>query len=137
MEKFQGNDTFVCIDARMTGPYSSRKPTSESFAQFSSRDARDRVLLALKDTAIKTATGNTIKVFRSKTDFIRSRDWAMGKSEELIKAKLQNAKISASVKFEKGKEARKITVDGDDAFVQRLEDTHGNFVGNFHDLQLP
>ena len=61
----------------------------------------------------------------------------MGKSEELIKAKLQSAKISASVKFEKGQEARKITVDGDDAFVQRLEDTHGNFVGNFHDLQLP
>ena len=137
VEKFQGNDTFVCIDARMTGPYSPRKPTSESFAQFSSRDARDRVLLVLKDTVIKTATGNTIKVFRSKTDFIRSRDWAMGKSEELIKAKLQSAKISASVKFEKGKEARKITVDGDDAFVQRLEDTHGNFVGNFHDLQLP
>ena len=79
VEKFQGNDTFVCIDTRMPGPYSSRKPTNESFAQFSSRDARDRVLLALKDTFIKTATGNTIKVFRSKTDFIRSRDWAMGK----------------------------------------------------------
>ena len=60
----------------------------------------------------------------------------MGKSEELIKAKLQTANISASVKFEKGQEARKITVDGDDAFVQRLEDTYGNFVGNFHDLQL-
>ena len=61
----------------------------------------------------------------------------MSKNEELIKAKLRSAKISSTVKFEKGKDARKITVDGVDAFVQRLDDAHGNFLGDFQDLQLP
>ena len=61
----------------------------------------------------------------------------MGKNEELIKAKLQTAKLSSTVKFEKGKEFRKIIVDGVDAFVQRLADARGNFVGDFEDLQLP
>ena len=32
VEKFQGNDTFVGIDTRMTGAYNARKPTNESFA---------------------------------------------------------------------------------------------------------
>ena len=137
VEKVQGNDRVVGIDTRMSGPYTARKPTNETFAQFCSRDARDRVLQALKETSIKTANGNTIKVFRAKTEFIRSRDWAMGKSEELIKTKLETEKLSATVKYEKGKELRRITVDGEDAFVQRLTDAHGKFVGNFQDLQLP
>ena len=135
--KFQGKDTFVCIDTRMTGPYTARKPTNETFVQFCSRDARDRVFQALKDSEIKTAAGNLVKLSKSKPDFIRTRDWAMGKSEELIKAKLETAKIAATVKFEKGKETRKITVDGSDAFIQRFADARGNFVGSFIDLELP
>ena len=135
--KFQGKDTFVCIDTRMSGPYSARKPTNETFVQFCSRDARDRVFQALKDSEIKTAKGNPVKVSKSKPDFIRTRDWAMGKSEELIKAKLETAKISATVKFEKGKEVRRITVNGCDAFVQRFADARGTFVGSFDDLELP
>ena len=137
VEKVQGNDRVVGIDTRMSGPYTARKPTNETFAQFCSRDARDRVLQALKETSIKTANGNSIKVFRAKTEFIRSRDWAMGKSEELIKTKLEREKFSATVKYEKGKELRRITVDGEDAFVQRFTDAQGKFVSNFQDLQLP
>ena len=112
VEKVQGNDKVVGIDTRMSGPYTARKPTNETFAKFCSRDARDRVLQALKETSIKTANGNTIKVFNAKTEFIRSRDWAMGKSEEFIKTKLEREKLSATVKYEKGKELRRITVDG-------------------------
>ena len=55
----------------------------------------------------------------------------MGKSEELIKVKLHTAKLSSTVKFKKGKEFRKITDDGVDAFVQRLADARGNFVRRF------
>ena len=116
VSKFQGKDTFVCIDTRMSGPYSARKPTNETFVQFCSRDARDRVFQVLKDSEIKTAKGNPVKVSKSKPDFIRTRDWAMGKSEELIKAKLETAKISATVKFEKEKDVRRITVNGCDTF---------------------
>ncbi len=61
----------------------------------------------------------------------------MRKSEELINGKLQSAGRSATVKFEKGKDFRKITVNGADAFVQRLNDAHGRFGGEFADLMLP
>ena len=61
----------------------------------------------------------------------------MSKSEELIKTKLETEKLSATVKYEKGKEFRRITVDVEDAFVQRLTDAYGKFVGNFQDLALP
>ena len=83
------------------------------------------------------ANGTTIKVYRSKTEWVRGRDWAIGKSEELIKKKLVDAKITATVKYEAGKDYRKITVDATDAFVQRFADTHGYFTGDFEDLWLP
>lgn len=120
----------------MSGPYLARKPTNATFVQFCSRDARDHVFQGMKDSEIKTATGNPVKVSKSKQDFNRTRDWAMGNSEELIKAKLETAKISATVKSEKGKEVRRITVDGSDAFVQRFADVRGTFVGSFDDLEL-
>ena len=41
------------------------------------------------------------------------------------------------VKYEKHKDVRKITVDGSDAFAQGPADSHGIFVGDFQDLQLP
>ena len=61
----------------------------------------------------------------------------MGKSENLIKQKLAAAKLTVPIKHEKTKDIRKITVDGVDAFVQRPAGTHGSFVGDFQDLQLP
>ena len=63
--------------------------------------------------------------------------WAIGKGEELIKKKLGTAKISAMVKYETGKDYRKITVDNNDAFVQRFADSHGHFTGDFKDLSFP
>ena len=137
VEKYCGKDAYLCIDTRMMGPYNDRKPTNESFVQFGSRDARDRVMKAIKETSFNTEKGNNIKVYKSKTEWVRGRDWAMGKSEELIKKKLDAAKLSATVKYEKGKEVRKITVNGEDAFVQLATDVHGNFVKNFADLRLP
>ena len=138
IEKHQGKDAYVCIDTRTKGGFDDRKLTDESFAQFGTRDARDRVLKAIKERNFKTAKGNTVKIDRSKTEWQRGRDWAMRKSEDLIKGKIQSAGSKGeTVKFEKAKDWRKITVNGGDAFVQRREDRHGNFVGNFADLSLP
>ena len=91
----------------------------------------------MKEKSFKTPRGSTINIYRAKTDFVRGRDWAMGKNEELIKKKLAAAKLTVPVKFEKHKDARKNTVDGVDAFVQRPTETHGSFVCDFQDLQLP
>ena len=137
VEKYQGQDVLLCVDTRMTGPFQTRTPTNESFVKFCSRDARDRVFQAMKDKSFTTPSGSTINIYRAKTDFIRGRDWAMGKSEELIKKKLAAAKLTVPVKYEKHKDAHKITVDGADAFVQRPVETHGSFVCDFQDFQLP
>ena len=137
VEKYQGQDVPLCVDTRMTGPFQTRTPTNESFVQFCSRDARDRVFQAMKDKSFTTPSGSTINIYRAKTDFIRGRDWAMGKSEELIKKKLAASKLTMPVKYVKHKDARKIMVDGVDAFVQWPAETHGSFVGDFQDLQLP
>ena len=91
----------------------------------------------MKDKSFTTPSGSTLNIYRAKTDFIRGRDWAMGKSEELIKKKLAAAKLRKPVKYVKHKDARKIMVDGVDAFVQRPVETHGSFVCDFQDLQLP
>ena len=62
----------------------------------------------------------------------------MGKGEELIKKKLAAAKLTVPVKYENLKDARKITVDGVDAFVQRPTETHCCFfVCKLQDLRLP
>ena len=121
----------------MTGPFTARTPTNESVAQFCSRDARDRVLQAMKEKTFTTPSSTAIKIYKAKTDFVRGRDLAIGKSEELIKKKLATAKLSLPVQYENQKDARKITVDGSDAFVQGPADPHGTFVGDFQDLQLP
>ena len=94
---YQGKDIILCVDTRMTGPFPSRTPTNESFAQFCSRDARDRVFQAMKEKSFKTPSCNTINIYRAKTEFVRGRDWAMGKGEGLIKKKLAAAKPNVPV----------------------------------------
>ena len=65
----------------------------------------------MKEKSLKTPSGSTINIYRAKTDFVRRRDWAMGKSEELIKKKLAAVKLTVPVKFEKHEEARNLRVD--------------------------
>ena len=54
----------------------------------------------MKENSFKTPSGNTINIYRAKTDFVRGRDWAMGKGEELIKKKLAAAKLTVPVQYE-------------------------------------
>ncbi len=142
MEKhFKDQEPYACIDTRMRGPWNARVASDESFVQFHTPAARDRVVKEILDKGhannLKSSKGTSLKVNRMRSDFIRGRDFAMRKSEELIKGKLQTVGASGEVKYVKGKESRKITVNNHDAFVQALADPHGRFVGEFRDLALP
>ena len=115
--------------------------SDESVVQFHTPAARDRVVKEILDKGLannlKSSKGTSLKVNRMRSDFIRGRDFAMRKSEELIKGLLQTAGASGEVRYAKDKESRKIIVNNQDAFVQAPADHHGRFVGEFQDLALP
>jgi phenylalanyl-tRNA synthetase beta subunit len=133
---FNGPASFR-IDTRMKGGYEDRKMSNESYVQFASSEARDRVSKAVKERSFKTSKGATIKINRSKTDWQRGRDWAIWKAEDLVKEKLETHKTKAKVEYKQTKDDRKILVNGEAAFIQVRADAHGVFVGKFTDLKRP
>ena len=139
MKSHFGAHRYVCVGTRMTGPFGEgRKASKESYIKFGDRDARDRALKLISDrklTACDTS-GKSLKISRMKTASQRYRDFAIGKVEELIKAKMDQVGKQGNVKYVKTKDVRKITVDDMDAFVQMWSDDSGNFLGDFSDLRL-
>lgn len=124
----------------MTGPFGEgRKPTKESYVQFSDRDARDRTLKVINERTLlaNSTSGKKLDIGRMKTSWQRRRDFVMGKAEELVKQKLEKHGKEGTVKFTKSKEVRKILFNNVDAFVQSRTDATGSFVGEFADLQIP
>ena len=141
MEKNFGDaEPYACIDTRTSGPFNDIKPTGESFVQFFTRSSRDRVLKQINDgklaNGLKSSKGNVLTVGRYRTDWQRSRDWAMRKSEELIKKKLAANHVNAKVEYKTGKDDRKILVNNSVAFLQSRSDAHGVFLGDFDELKL-
>ncbi len=138
---FADRETYACIDTRMAGAWNDQKATSESFVQFFCRGARDRVLKAVRDGKLsenlKSNKGDKLAVNRYRTDWQRGRDWAMRKSEELIKAKVEAAKLNVKIEYVQTKDERKITANGQIAFLQKRADAHGSFLNDFSELKLP
>ena len=143
---FPGNSSsgeyIACIDTRMRGPWGSRTMSDESFVQFFTSEARERVMKAIIDgklaSNLASVKGAKLSVGRMRTDVHRSRDFAMRKAEELIRQKLSSKSVSLEgVKYEKTKESRKIVVNEQDAFVQERGNSFGAFAGEFTDLSLP
>ena len=135
------NGDYSCISTRMRGPHDKRTASDESFVQFACPEERDRVVGIIQakklGNNVKSSQGAKLTVGKMKTDWVRQRDFAMRKSEELIKEKLQEQGAQSIVKYEKAKESRKIMVDGAEAFVQRAADPLGCFVGRFSELKIP
>ena len=124
----------------MSGP-SKSSMSDESFVQFFTKTARDRALGKIKDknwgNDVQSSKGAKLTIGAMKTDWRRGRDWAMRKSETIIREFLTSKRQNGTVKYETSKDFRKITVNGRDAFVQRRDDPRGRFHGEFQDLQLP
>ncbi len=142
METNFGMDVrYCCIDTRMQGPYGDKKPSEESFVQFASPESRDRFADEIRSKKygdnVTSSKGSKLYVGKSRTEWQRQRDFAMRKSEELIKGKLQSHGAQCAVKYVKSQDERKITVNGTDAFVQRRTDARGHFCGEFVDLKFP
>ena len=140
---FKDRESFACIESRMSGPWNDQKPSGEAYVQLHSRQARTRILKAIEDgkyaEGLTSSKGDKLKVGRYKTDWQRSRDWAIWKAEDLVKEKLAERKMEkAKVEYKATRDERKILVNGEVAFVQKRSDAQGNFVGkSFADLKLP
>ncbi len=138
--RFKDVEDFACIDHRMSGP-SKSSMSDESFVQFFTKTARDRALGKIKDknwgNDVQSSKGAKLTIGAMKTDWRRGRDWAMRKSETIIREFLTSKHQNSTVKYEKTSDARKITVNGTDAFVQLRGDEHGRFVGDCAHLTLP
>ena len=143
MDKNFNNETFACVDTRTTGAWNDQKLTGESYVQFFCRAARDRTLKAVRDGKLaenlKSKKGDKLTVNRYRTDWQRGRDWAMRKSEELIRDKIEAVNLTSTTKVEyvQAKDERKIIVNGQIAFIQTRADAHGAFVNEFAELKLP
>ena len=132
------NVSFTYIGIRMMGPYDKKQPSDESFIQFVCQEERDRIFNTIVSKKLRaSSSGKELAIGRSKSDWIRKRDFAMRESERLIIARLRDRGQQDVVKFEKSKAVRKITVAGVDAFVQNSGDAIGDFKGMFGDLAIP
>ena len=132
------------IDHKKSGPWNAKKLEDTSFVQFYARDARDRVMTALrKESGVEKGAVNvsvprgdgsiSVAADRARTRWIRGRNWAMRKAEEEIHKHVRGL---GAVKYTASKDERKITVDGVNAFVQKRGDEYGTFVGAFAALKL-
>ena len=134
-------ETYACIDTRMRGPWNAQTPSDASFVQLFTRQARDRVVKKVLDKNLakdlKSVKGALLKVNRVRSDFMRGRDFAMGKPEVMIETKLRAENVNAEVKFVKAINAPQITTGGMGAFVQRRDDLNGHFVNDFASLRFP
>ena len=121
MSRHFGTEYVACIDTKMTGPYSARKLSDTAHVQFFNREARDRVFGTIKERklgeGLKSSSGNALKIDKMKTDWQSARNWAMWKAEALVKEKLRSDGSAANPRYEATKDARKLTVDGQDGFI--------------------
>ena len=134
------SEFYACIDTRMAGPNGKKKQTSETFLQFHTKQARERVLEQIKSGSFKCVNSKSekLEVSRAHTDWQRSRNYAMRKAEQMINESLVANKIgNARVEYVADKDSRRIMVNSSPAFVQKREDPRGQFVGEFKELTLP
>ena len=129
-------ERFATIDTAMSGPRDNRKAANVSFVQFHTEAARDRALelVKAKSAELKNDSGGNLRIERARTEAQRERNWVMRKAEEILKDSLKGQ--DPDIKYHVAKGQRKLTANGQDAFVQPNGE-RGRFVGSYAPLQVP
>ena len=111
------SEQFAAVDTAMSGPRGDRKPSTMSFVQFHTENARDRVAgqVQARGLEVKNDKGDKVKDDRARSDVQRAHNWAMRKAEEM----LEEALPGSTVQFHAGKGMRKLTVGNTDYFCSR------------------
>ena len=113
------------------GPYNDRKLGTVSFVEFADHDSAKGFVEAFGTSQLQVQAGDKkLLVKKARTQKNSSRNWALRKAEELLKAVPGVGTVKLEWKY------RKVTVGGVDAYTQG-RDNLGNFVGEHTTLKLP
>lgn len=113
------------------GPYNNRKLGNVSFVEFGSQDAVRDFVKAVEESGVVVETeGKQLQVKQAQTQKQRTRNWALRKAEELVKAVPGTTGVKLDWK------ERKVKV-GEEAAFEQGKDNLGTFLGNFTNLKLP
>ena len=97
----------VAVDNIYNGPYTDRKLTKATYAEFASPDSRREALNCLSGKTLSVG-GQNITFKNARTKLNGQRNYSLRKAEEVIKGSTQSSGKSAKIKWTE----RSVTVDG-------------------------
>ena len=121
----------VAVDNIYNGPYTDRKLTKATYAEFASPDSRREALNCLSGKTLSVG-GQNITFKNARTKFNGQRNYSLRKAEQVIKGSTQSSGKSVKINWTE----RSVTVDGSPAFTQDKTETGGSFVSPYADLTL-
>ena len=120
-----------------SGPYSDRKLSGASYAEFGSPEDAREALKVMKDKVMK-ANGATIQLKPARSKLNGKRNFSIRKAEELVKAHHQAADQEVKIEWKTASAGiRHVTLNSEIAFIQDKPDVGGTFSAPFDDLSLP
>ncbi|CAE8598841.1 unnamed protein product [Polarella glacialis] len=144
-QRLQEMQTFMAVNFPTTpvefgnkfiGPYSDRKLSGSSWVEFRNKEAAANFLNKLKTSnSDLVVNGTSIQIKPAQTKLKSTRNYAMRKAFELIKA--CPTSLNKNVEIDWNMPVRKVTVDSVDAFTQHKNDIHGTFHAPFQSLEMP
>ena len=124
---------YACVSHELRGPFQNKQLTATSFIMFFDQYSADEVFKKLKSDDGKykcvSASGEVLKINRRKTPTEKRRDYCLGRAEEIFDEMFSSQKLAPAVKI--SWKERKVTVDGQDAFIQGKTDDRGSFCGAY------
>ena len=115
------------------GPYSNRTLGQAAYANFTTADEVREFLASFKDSGQELEVkGTKLKVVQARTKLRKSRNWALKKAVELLKAA-----AGEGANTELNWEGREVTVNSVVAFKQAPGEPKGSFQNSFARLALP
>ena len=121
----------VPVANKYQGPRNNRTLKKQGYAQFVDTDARDEFLKKAASTTFQ-CKGATVTLKKGLPHFLRHRDWALGRAQDVLQAGTKDSKVESK----RDKKEGTVTVGGVVAFQQLEKDTEGNFVADFSHLSL-
>ena len=124
---------FLFLSNEYKGPYSNRTLGKAVYANFSISDEVREFLESFKASEQELVVkGTTLRVVQARTKLRKSRNWALKKTLELLKAAGGDS-ATTELKWE----GREVTVNGEVAFKQLPGEPKGSFQNSFAHLTLP
>ena len=133
MQEKLGKHRALAYSNEYKGPYTNRTLGKAAYANFSTADEVREFLERFNSSDLELEVrGTKLKVVQARTKLRKSRNWALKKAVELLKAAAGET-ANTELKWEE----RSVTVDNELAFKQLPGEPKGSFQNKFSHLALP